>query len=84
MTRPARRASEATLNTVHRLVGRELARQLRKAARGKESASAALLTAAISYLKLTDTREPAPPSRKPDRLAALLPSDDELDELARR
>ncbi len=78
MTRPVRRASQATVDNVHRLVGKELARQLKAAGQSGAPLSAALLSSAISYLKLTGTADPAQPRRK-DTLAASMPDFDALD-----
>lgn len=80
MARTNKRASIANVNAVHRLVGKELVRQLRAAARSKEPMSAALLTAGISYLKLTGATDPAPSTApKADRLASSLPSREEME-----
>lgn len=78
MPRSNRRATAATVDSVHRLVGKELGRQLKLAGRAKEPASAALLSAAIAYLKLTGTTDPARLTPA-DRLKAALPTLDELD-----
>lgn len=67
------------MDKLHRLTAMELSRQLEAARKDGLPVSAALLSSAIAYLKLTDTRDPAQPTRKHDRLARLMPSADELD-----
>lgn len=79
MTRRVQRASQATVDAVHNLVGRELARQLKESRKEGKPVSAALLTAALGYLKLTDTRDPAQPKHKKDTLAAVMPDFDALE-----
>jgi hypothetical protein len=73
-----RRASQAAVNSLHRLTALELSRQLRTAQKAGEPVSAALLSSAIAFLKLTETTNPEPP-RKTDRLSRLLPTPEELD-----
>ena len=79
MTRKTQRASQATVDSVHRLVGKELARQLKAAGTSDAPVSAALLTASIAYLKLTGTADPAQPKRKTDTLRGVMPDFDELE-----
>ena len=73
MSRPTSRASAQALDKLHRLTANELSRQLQAAAKEGAPASAALLTAAISFLKAADVTAPAPPRRRPDRLRGVLP-----------
>jgi nucleotidyltransferase/DNA polymerase involved in DNA repair len=79
MTSNARRASQAAVDTLHRLTAQALARQLREAHKSGQSVSAALLSSSIAFLKLAGVADPAPPTRKVDRLARSLPSADELE-----
>jgi hypothetical protein len=74
-----KRATQSAVDTLHRLTAQELSRQLREARKAKQPVSAALLSSAISFLKLTETTNPAPPSKRPDRLRGLLPTPEELD-----
>ncbi len=74
MARSTSRATQATVDSVHRLVGKELARQLKT----DGPVSAALLATAISYLKLTGTDSAAQP-RRGDALAATMPDMDDLE-----
>jgi hypothetical protein len=79
MPRKSTRASESTVNAVHRLVGKTLAAQLKKAQGSAEGVSAALLNSAISYLKLTEATTPHKPRSKVDRLAQAMPDFDQLE-----
>ena len=71
MARPLSRASQAKLDALHGLVAQTLVQQIRKAHKAEEPVSAAVLSTAISLLKLTDTTS-ARAARKKDRLAGLL------------
>lgn len=77
MSRSTTRASQAAVDTLHRLTAQELSRQLKAARKAKEPVSAALLTSSIAFLKLTGTHDPAPPKRQ-DRLKGVLPPEDQL------
>ena len=74
-----KRASQSAVDSLHRLTALELSRQLREARKAGQPVSAALLSSAISFLKLTDTRAAEPPRNRPDRLARSLPSPEELE-----
>lgn len=79
MPRKSTRASESTVNAVHRLVGKTLAAQLKKAQGSADGVSAALLNAAIAYLKLTETTNPEQPRKRTDALAGVMPDFDRLE-----
>jgi hypothetical protein len=76
---PPKRATQSDVDLLHQLTARALSKQLRTAEKAGEPVSAALLSSAIAFLKLTDTRTAEPPQNRPDRLARSLPSLAELD-----
>ncbi len=76
---PPKRASQSDVDLLHQLTARALSKQLRAAEKAGEPVSAALLSSAIAFLKLTDTRAAEPPQNRPDRLARTLPTPEELD-----
>lgn len=75
-----KRATQGSVDALHGLVARELGRQLRDARKAGQAVSAALLSSAITFLKLTETTNPAPPRNRPDRLSRDLPSPEELEQ----
>ena len=79
MARPLSRASQAKLDALHGLVAETLVKQIKKAHKADEPVSAAVLSTAISLLKLTDTASPRQ-AKKKDRLAGLLKQETERDE----
>lgn len=79
MPRAQTRATQSTVDKVHRLVGKTLAQQLKAAHDSGEQVSAALLASAISFLKLTETTAPVQPKRKKDTLRGVMPDFDELE-----
>jgi hypothetical protein len=72
MPRARGRASQATLDSLHREVAKSLLSEFKRIRKAKEPVSAALLTAATSLLKATGTVQPELPRNRPDRLAGLL------------
>jgi hypothetical protein len=72
MPRATGRASQATLDALHREVAKSLLSEFKRIRKSKEPVSAALLTAATSLLKATGTVQPELPRNRPDRLSGLL------------
>lgn len=80
MPRSNKRASQAKLDSLHRLVATELESQLRHARKAKQPVSAALLSQVIAFLKAAETTAPDTPKRK-DALRRAMPDFDELEGL---
>jgi hypothetical protein len=72
MPRARGRASERTLDALHRETAKAILAELKRIKKAKEPVSAALLNAATSLLKVTGTTTPARPVNRKDRLAGLL------------
>lgn len=72
MPRARGRASQNTLDALHREVAKSLLAEFKRIRKAKEPVSAALLQAATSLLKATGTTDPARPTNRPDRLKDLL------------
>jgi hypothetical protein len=66
------RASERTLDALHRETAKAILAELKRIKKAKEPVSAALLNAATSLLKVTGTTTPARPANRSDRLKGLL------------
>jgi hypothetical protein len=63
VTRKATRATQATVDSLHRAVAKSLLLEVKRSHRSKEPVSAALLSAAVNFLKLTETAKPADPKK---------------------